>query len=261
VDGRLIAAAAAVLASLALSAPAAAEDEQRPPRAEPAPAAAAAVAAEPGDGSFRPPMLAPAKERARSRRTAPDRPGRGLVRLSAAEAWELTAVAHAARLDWAVLLGVARSDGTGGALAVTRLRPLARELWLGGAEHDPWGATVALAGSGETAERARALWRYYRAVGLASLVDGLSQPALARLVLRDRRVRLSAAARPSLGRADARVLAAIRYLAEAAGRVTVVSVAGRRLEVAGTARALALLPESAGPRRIVRLGAATQADF
>ena len=88
-----------------------------------------------------------------------------------------------------------------------------------------WRATVALAGRSAAAQRARALWRLYRPIGIEGLVEGIgaSGGALADLVLHDSRISLTAAGRGDVasGGIDPRVLVSIRYLAESFGQVSV----------------------------------------
>jgi hypothetical protein len=83
-------------------------------------------------------------------------------------------------------------------------------------------------------DRAVALARYYRAIGIDSLVDGLraEQQRLVTQLLADERISIYGGGREDLlaGRVDVRVVALIAYLAEAYGQVTVSSlVSGHRL--------------------------------
>lgn len=137
------------------------------------------------------------------------------LRLAPGLALRLSATARATGADWALVLGVLRADESSATIAET---------------------AAALARTGETAasDRAIALARYYRAVGLPSLVHGLlsQREALAKRLLADERVDLYAGGRADLeaGRVDVRVLAVIAYLAEAYGQVTVSSLfTGHRL--------------------------------
>ena len=71
------------------------------------------------------------------------------------------------------------------------LRALAFKLAGFGGRANPWAATLAYSSDTSLADRVVALRHYYRAVGLASLVDGLlSQKAdLQDRVLHDQRLR------------------------------------------------------------------------
>ncbi|MEX0673326.1 MAG: hypothetical protein WD067_01035, partial [Gaiellaceae bacterium] len=97
-----------------------------------------------------------------------------------------------------------------------------------------WGAALAYTGRTAAADRALALSRYYRAVGLGTIVRGLTarKDALIRRLLADPRVTVYAAGREDIaaGRVDVRVVALLGYLAETYGQVTVSSlVSGHRL--------------------------------
>ena len=90
-----------------------------------------------------------------------------------------------------------------------------------------WDAALAYTGRTAAADQAVALARYYRAVGLQTLVDGLlaRKEALQEKVLNDDRVQLSPAVDDvEAGRIDVRVLALVEYLAESYGQVTVSSL-------------------------------------
>ena len=84
-----------------------------------------------------------------------------------------------------------------------------------------WDAALAYTGRTAAADQAVALARYYRAVGLQTLVDGLlaRKEALQEKVLNDDRVQLYAGGRDDVeaGRIDVRVLALVEYLAESYG--------------------------------------------
>lgn len=168
-------------------------------------------------------------------RTLPD-PVPMARRLTPGFARMLAAEARRANVDWALMLGVLRADGN-----VTRrpaerrsLRLLGARLARLGAARDEWSAVLALKGRTSFADRAVALARYDRAVGLRALVTGLdaAKPALERRVLADRRLAIYAGGRGDVAshRIDVRVLVTVRYLAEAFGRVTVSSLySGHRL--------------------------------
>ncbi len=162
-------------------------------------------------------------------------PNAAIGALSPEFAAELLSVAHGAGIDWAVLLAVSRTSAltrlppaaaaTSSPLAALQLRGLAWRLADLGARSDSWHATVALAGRGVAAERARALWRLFRSIGIEGLVEGVegSGGALADLVLHDARISLTAAGRQDVasGGIDPRVLVSIRYLAESFGQISV----------------------------------------
>jgi hypothetical protein len=93
---------------------------------------------------------------------------------------------------------------------------------------------LGLQGRTAFADRAIALQRYNRAVGLQALVKGLewAKSRIARRVLRDERISIYPGGRIDIetGRTDIRILVLIRYLAEAHGTVTVSSLTtGHRL--------------------------------
>jgi len=138
-------------------------------------------------------------------------------------------------VGWALLLGLVRAEGGEGArpATVARLREDARRLARSG-HRGRWSSALAVTGETSTADQVAALARYYRAVGLRTLVDGLeaSRDRLARKLLRDDRHLLAAGGRSDLGaeRIDVRVLALVEYLAESYGQVTVSSLkAGHRI--------------------------------
>jgi hypothetical protein len=149
-------------------------------------------------------------------------------RLTPKAARTLRRTAKQAGLDWAVVLGVLRANGKG------TVRDAAPQLAKLGASKDVWGAALGYTGRTAAADRAVALSRYYRAVGLGTIVRGLTarKKALIRRLLADQRVSVYAAGREDIaaGRVDVRVVALISYLAETYGQVTVSSlVSGHRL--------------------------------
>jgi hypothetical protein len=139
------------------------------------------------------------------------------------------------RLDWALVLGTLRANGFKGSMAPTfYVRRTADRLAALGARRDAWRALLAYRGRTAYADRALALTRYNRAVGLSALVSGLeaAKPSLQQKVLRDPRLHIYSAGRldVALGRVDVRVLVLMEYLAEAHGAVTVSSlISGHRL--------------------------------
>jgi hypothetical protein len=131
------------------------------------------------------------------------------------------------RVHWSLVLGVLRARGYRGSVPATKvgLNRLARNLSRRGARRDQWSAVLAVEGRTAFADRAIALTRYHRAVGLKALVRGLewAKPTLTKRLLRDKRVSIYAGGRNDLqaGRVDVRVIVLIRFLAEAHGQVTV----------------------------------------
>jgi hypothetical protein len=158
------------------------------------------------------------------------------LRLSRDVAKRLVAAGRAHDVDWALVLGVLRANGVRRALPArsASIPETAARLVAAGARKDAWSAALALTGRTTQADRAVALARYYRAVGLRALVRGLAaeQERLAKRLLADPRVEIYAAGREDVeaGRIDVRVLALIAYLAESYDQVTVSSLfSGHRL--------------------------------
>jgi hypothetical protein len=156
-------------------------------------------------------------------------------RLTPAFAKTLAREASREGLDWAVVLAALRARGfDGGTTSTAFVRSVADRLAHLGARRNPWRAFLALRGRTSFADRALALTRYNRAVGLNALVTGLdaAKPVLQRKVLRDTRLHIYPGGRldVALGRINVRVLVLMRYLAEAHGEVTVSSLfSGHRL--------------------------------
>jgi hypothetical protein len=160
-------------------------------------------------------------------------------RLAPAFARQLRATAARHRISWSLLLAVTRAQGNTGrvpvgprALDSTAARLAAARDALG--TYRPWYVALRYAGRTTFADRALALDRYNRAVGLRALVSGLAaaKPRLARRVLADERIAIYAAGRADVaaGRTDVRVLVLLRYLRIAHGSVTVSSLtSGHRL--------------------------------
>jgi hypothetical protein len=167
-------------------------------------------------------------------RTLPD-PTPPAKRLSPLFAKTLLREANRDRLDWALLLGTLRARGfQGSATTTSYVRNTADRLAALGARRDGWRALLAFTGRPAFADRALALTRYNRAVGLQALVTGLNaaKPALQRKVLGDARLQIYPAGRldVAMGRIDVRVLVLMEYLAEAHHQVTVSSLlSGHRL--------------------------------
>jgi hypothetical protein len=157
-------------------------------------------------------------------------------RLKIGFARNLTRISGRHRVDWALVLGVLRARGERGSIPASAagLRSLTRRLAKLGARRSPWAAALALEGRTAFADRAIALQRYNRAVGLQALVKGLdwAKSKLAQRVLRDQRISIYAGGRADIasGRTNVRILVLVAYLAEAHGKVTVSSLtSGHRL--------------------------------
>jgi hypothetical protein len=158
------------------------------------------------------------------------------LRLSPKFAAHLKAAARGAGVDWAVMLGVLRARGADGRFPADAgtLRRLASRLGSHGPMRGDWATIVAYAGDTRFADRAAALARYDRAVGLNALVNGLqaAKKGLATRLLSDRTVAIYAGGRSDIvaNKVDVRVLAMIAYLRETFGQVTVTSlISGHRL--------------------------------
>jgi hypothetical protein len=156
-------------------------------------------------------------------------------RLSRSFARQLRTQSRLFKADWAFVLGVLRARGRTGAAPATpaELRQLATRLG-GVSEEDEREAARAIDGRDEFADRAAALARYHRAVGLPSLVRGLewAKPRLETKLLRDDRVGTYDGGRSDIhaGLVDVRVLVLMAYLAETYDEVTVSSLkSGHRL--------------------------------
>jgi hypothetical protein len=148
----------------------------------------------------------------------------------------LVAVSKAHDVDWALVLGVVRARGHRTSVPATKhqLVGLAKTLHSLHGDRDAWQAVLSLEGRTAFADRAVALTRYNRAVGLWALVHGLvaAKGELQKKVLDDRRIDIYAGGRSDVaaGRVDVRILALLRYLAEAHGQVTVSClISGHRL--------------------------------
>jgi hypothetical protein len=148
-------------------------------------------------------------------------------RLTPRFARALASEARAARVDWALVLGVLRARGfDGGSLARSTVRSTARQLASFGARRHPRAALDRY--GDEFADQAFALRNYNRAVGLRALVTGLeaAKPDLQKRVLNDKRLDIYQGGRLdiALGRTDIRVLALLRYLAASHGQATISSL-------------------------------------
>ena len=148
-------------------------------------------------------------------------------RLTKRFAHNLAVASRKHRVQWSLVLGVLRARGYRGSAPATKvgLNRLAKNLSRRGARRDQWSAVLSIEGRTAFADRAIALTRYHRAVGLKALVRGLewAKPTLTKRLLNDKRVSIYAGGRNDLhaGRVDVRVIVLIRFLAEAHGQVTV----------------------------------------
>jgi len=160
------------------------------------------------------------------------------LRLSPKFARHLKAAAKSAGVDWALLLGVLRAKGLNGhspADKGTLLKLGARLASLdkrtaGGA----WTTALAYDGTAAFADKAFALARYDRAVGLDALVRGLeaAKQSLEQRLLNDPMTNIYPGGRDDIAKdkVDVRVLATIAYLRQTFDQVTVSSlISGHRL--------------------------------
>jgi hypothetical protein len=158
------------------------------------------------------------------------------LRLSRKFARTLKATSRGAGLDWAVVLGVLRARGATGHTPADpgTLAKLAARLATTGPAKGDWARIVSYSGDTAFADRAAALARYDRAVGLSALVNGLeaAKQSLATRLLSDPMVSIYEGGRNDMvqDKVDVRVLAVIAYLRESFGQVTVSSlISGHRL--------------------------------
>jgi hypothetical protein len=168
-------------------------------------------------------------------RTLPD-PTPPAKRLAPAFARSLVRTSAAKHVDWALVLGVLRASGHKSSWPASQrsLTQLASRLSTLKANTDEWRAALALGGRTAFADRAIALTRYNRAVGLRALVRGLEsqKERLESRVLNSPRLSIYAWGRNDIAahRINVRVLVLLLYLAEAHGQVTVSSLdSGHRL--------------------------------
>jgi hypothetical protein len=157
-------------------------------------------------------------------------------RLKPSFAGQLSRTSARAKVDWALVLGVLRASGKRGSAPASpaTLRSLSNRLAKLGARRNPWSAVLALEGQTAFADRAIALQRYNRAVGLRALVKGLewAKPSLSKRILSDKRISMYSGGRVDIqtGRVNVRTLVLIAYLAEAHGQVSVSClISGHRL--------------------------------
>src|SRR5712691_4619308 len=158
------------------------------------------------------------------------------LRLSPKFASNLKATARGAGVDWAVMLGILRARGASSHAPADRgtLRKLAGRLGSYGPSKGEWATIIAYSGDSGFADKAAALTRYDRAVGLMALIKGLEteKKAIATRLLSDPMVSIYEGGRNDIiaNKVDVRVLAMIAYLRETFGQVTVSSlISGHRL--------------------------------
>jgi hypothetical protein len=158
------------------------------------------------------------------------------LRLSRKFARTLRATSRGAGIDWAVMLGILRARGATGHKPADRatLKKLAARLATAGPTKGDWAKIISYSGDTAFADKAAALARYDRAVGLAALVNGLesAKKSIATRLLSDPMVSIYEGGRNDIvqDKVDVRVLAVIAYLRESFGQVTVSSlISGHRL--------------------------------
>ena len=158
------------------------------------------------------------------------------LRLSAKFANDLKAAAQGSGVDWSVMLGILRARGATGHVPADlgTLRKLAGRLGSQGPAKGDWATILAYSGDSRFSDRAAALARYDRAVGLRALVDGLeaAKKTIATRLLSDPMVSIYEGGRNDIiqNKVDVRVLTVIAYLRETFGQVTVSSlISGHRL--------------------------------
>src|SRR5207302_3047851 len=152
------------------------------------------------------------------------------LRLSQKFAAGLRTSARASGVNWAVMLGILRARGASGHSPADRvtLGGLAARLGSFGPTKGDWATIVAYSGDTRFADKAAALARYDRAVGLDALVNGLesAKESIATRLLTDPMVSIYDGGRNDIiqDKVDVRVLAMIAYLRESFGQVTVSSL-------------------------------------
>jgi hypothetical protein len=158
------------------------------------------------------------------------------LRLSPKFAANLKSAAQQSGVNWSVILGILRARGAEGHVPADRvtLGRLAARLASSGPSRGDWARVVAYSGDTRFADKAAALARYDRAVGLKALVNGLesAKASLATRILADRNISIYAGGRSDIvnDKVDVRVLAVIAYLRESFGQVSVSSlISGHRL--------------------------------
>jgi hypothetical protein len=151
-------------------------------------------------------------------------------RLSPTFAKNLQRISGNNGVSWSFVLAVLRAEGARDRVPATvrELNALARGLSERGAADSEWNAALSLSGRTGFADRAVALARYNRVVGLRALVNGLEaeKETLAERLLLDPRISVYGGGREDVqnGRIDVRVIVLVSYLAESYGEVTVSSL-------------------------------------
>jgi hypothetical protein len=164
----------------------------------------------------------------------PTPPAARLKRDFARDMWRVSKEAGA---DWALVLGVLRTEGFEGRVpaSLDTIRSLAERLAVQQKEgKSEWEAVTSLLADATQADQAVALAHYNRAVGVETLIQGLekSKKRLIKRTLADEKIFIYPGGRADLEakRVDVRVLVAIRYLEDTFGSVSVTSlVSGHRL--------------------------------
>jgi hypothetical protein len=158
------------------------------------------------------------------------------LRLSKKFARNLKATAKGAGVDWATMLGILRARGAIGHTPADRatLRKLATRLGSFGPIKGDWARIISYSGDTSFADKAAALARYDRAVGMKALIKGLeaAKKGIATRLLKDPNVSIYEGGRNDIvqDKVDVRVLAVIAYLRQSFGQVTVSSlISGHRL--------------------------------
>ena len=158
------------------------------------------------------------------------------LRLAPRFAANLKTAARGSGVNWSVMLGILRARGATGHVPADRvtLQRLAGRLSSFGPTKGDWAMIVSYSGDTEFADRAAALARYDRAVGLTALVKGLeaAKRSIATRLMSDPMVSIYAGGQNDIiqNKVDVRVLATIAYLRESFGQVTVSSlISGHRL--------------------------------
>ncbi len=151
-------------------------------------------------------------------------------RLSPAFAKNLQRISGNNGVSWSLVLGVLRAEGARDRVPATvrELNALARGLSQRGAADSEWNAALSLSGRTAFADRAVALARYNRVVGLKALVNGLEaeKETLGERLLLDPRITMYGGGREDVteNRIDVRVIVLISYLAESYGEVSISSL-------------------------------------
>src|SRR5690348_10077953 len=192
------------------------------------------------------------------------------------------------------MVGILRARGATAHIPADRLtlNRLATRLYSFRPSRGDWSCTVADSDVSRFADKAAALARYDRAVGIDALVNGLeaSKAAIASKILADPNVSIYQGGRNDIvnNKIDVRVLAMIAYLRESFGSVTVscllsghrlyarpgvvsAHIYGRAVDISAiggvpiqghqqpggiterTVRAILLLPEEVMPRQVISL--------